>query len=238
MREIGDDQHVRFMIGCWAIWEGRNKKVFEGRESDARLVVRRIWEVEQELERSNEEEEKRGEGSKGRGESRQGERDSWVPTMAGRMKINVDAASKEEVGVGLGIVCRDERGMCLWGVSNRRREHLEPRIAEAVALLEGLKEARERSYRNIVMESDCCQLIEDIKSSKEGRNEYFLVLDDIRSLCNAFDSIVWSFVRRTSNFVAHLLAHYEPNVIGRRVWTFELPPPAATTLLADLRLMN
>ncbi|XP_074278012.1 uncharacterized protein LOC141601617 [Silene latifolia] len=237
IREVGEDNYVRFLVGCWAIWEGRNKRVFEDKDVDAGVVVRRVWEVEQEMERMREEEGKRVDMGMGRA-ARQREGESWLPPTAGRVKINGDAASKEEVGVGVGIVCRDEKGECLWGVSNRRNVVWEPRLAEAVAVLEGLQEAKRRNHRHIVMESDCLQLIEDIRSSKEGRNDYFLVIDDIRFLCNDFDSIAWTFVRRTGNYVAHFLAHYEPNVLGRRDRTSGLPPSAAAVMYADFRSMN
>ncbi|XP_074313399.1 uncharacterized protein LOC141648569 [Silene latifolia] len=49
-REMGPREQARLMVGCWALWEHRNKVVFDDREPDHRSVVRRVVEVMDEME--------------------------------------------------------------------------------------------------------------------------------------------------------------------------------------------
>ncbi|XP_074290515.1 uncharacterized protein LOC141617231 [Silene latifolia] len=45
MRVMGVRECVEFMTGCWAIWERRNKAIFEDAELRADLVVQRVREL-------------------------------------------------------------------------------------------------------------------------------------------------------------------------------------------------
>ncbi|XP_074278523.1 uncharacterized protein LOC141602108 [Silene latifolia] len=42
LREMGSQEGVELMTGCWAIWERRNKAIFEDGDWRADLVVRRV----------------------------------------------------------------------------------------------------------------------------------------------------------------------------------------------------
>ncbi|XP_074283871.1 uncharacterized protein LOC141608414 [Silene latifolia] len=149
------------------------------------------------------------------GGRRESTRRGWVAPTEGYVKINVDAVVQEGVGVNLGMVCRDGRGRVLWGATHVLEQLWESHIAEAVAVLEGIKEARWRGHENIVVESDCLQVIEALRKSRSGRSIFDLVLDDISSLRFSFNSVVWSFTSRLNNGVAHALAHPFPRVVGK-----------------------
>ncbi|XP_074266078.1 uncharacterized protein LOC141588540 [Silene latifolia] len=100
---------------------------------------------------------------------------------------------------------------------------MEVRLAEAEAALAGMKEARRKGYRRVIIESDCKTLIDELKAKSQGRSDFHLLLDDINELCNVFDSVVWSFVSRKHNRVAHELAHICSSQLGRRDWDATLP---------------
>ncbi|XP_074314846.1 uncharacterized protein LOC141651018 [Silene latifolia] len=154
------------------------------------------------------------------------------------VKLNVDAGILTGVGVGLGMVCRSNGGRVEWGLSILQAQMLEPHMAEAVAILEGLKEARRKGQDKLVVESDCLQVIDALRNHKHGRSLFHLVLDDILNLCSLFSLVVWSYTSRKNNTVAHALAHTLANEFGRVEWSDNLPPTANSAVLFDLSLMK
>ncbi|XP_074318913.1 uncharacterized protein LOC141655750 [Silene latifolia] len=207
-RELQDGEIDTFMMGCWAIWEVRNKWVFDGVAVDAGKVARRVEELRKEME-----DEVRVAGVQDKQEEGRGR---WRKPKEGWAKLNVDAGVKEGWGTGLGAVCRNSEDRVLWGMAEFRSGTMEPKMAEAEVVMAGLKEAQARRCRRLVIESDWKVLIDALKSKANGRSEFYLLLDDILDLCNGFESILWSFVSRKHNNVAHELAHLSSSHLGRK----------------------
>ncbi|XP_074306671.1 uncharacterized protein LOC141641928 [Silene latifolia] len=226
----------KFMVGCWALWEFRNKVAFEGAKIEPARIVQRIWDVVNEGTEVNDR--ARGKVERRTVREKDSGYDGWKPAPEGWVKINVDAGVKEGNGVHTGVVCRGGQGEVLWGISWVREVDWEPRFAEAIAVLDGLQEAREWGHRNVVLESDCLQVVEDLQEGTKGRSDLSLVLDDISLLCNEFESVIWSFTGRANNSVAHALAHVEPRVVGKTCWLSDLPAAARFAASFDLSLMN
>ncbi|XP_074318329.1 uncharacterized protein LOC141655135 [Silene latifolia] len=235
-KEFGGRECGWFMVGCWALWEHRNKVIFEAREVDPDSVVKRVRGVMEEIEGGGYV--WRGTRDEEGGGRRENPRRGWVAPTEGYVKVNADAGVQEGAGVNLGMVCRDGRGRVLWGATHVLEQLWESHIAEAVAVLEGIKEARRRGHENIIVESDCLQVIEALRKSSSGRSIFDLVLDDIRSLCFSFNSVIWSFTSRLNNGVAHALAHPFPRVVGKYVWSEGLPLIANDAVVSDLLLMQ
>ncbi|XP_074313752.1 uncharacterized protein LOC141648946 [Silene latifolia] len=157
---------------------------------------------------------------------------------SGYVKINVDAGAKEGEGTSSGMVCRNESGAVMWGAAVVRNEWWDPSVAEAIAMWDGLDEARRRGMRKVVMESDCMQLVEALKGRKQGRSIFAQVIDDILTLSNEFESVLWSYTSRVNNSVAHCLAHINPRTVGRVVWSNVLPPTAQSAVLFDISMLS
>ncbi|XP_074301611.1 uncharacterized protein LOC141633012 [Silene latifolia] len=202
---------------AFRVREHRNKVIFEAREVQPERVIQRCRDVLDEIEGGGFISHGGREGR--RVENQAGERvpAGWIGAPDGFVKINVDAGSKEGVGVGLGAVCRDGGGGVVWGLTIVHEQVWEPHIAEAVSVLEGLKEARQRGHGKVVVESDCLQVINALKTKKKGRSNFNLVLDDIFLLCSSFISVVWSYTCRANNSVAHELAHVHSYGSGKFV---------------------
>ncbi|KAK9665461.1 hypothetical protein RND81_14G113400 [Saponaria officinalis] len=139
-KEWGEEEHIVFLTGCWAIWEARNKWVFEGRQMRPEVVSRRVNDLIREMQETGVENE----------------------------AINVDSLNSTG-----------------WTRPN-----------------EGwLKEAKLREARPVIVEGDNLRVMEDLKKKKTvGRSNLHLIHDEILVLCNSFDSVDFSFVRRSSNF--------------------------------------
>ncbi|XP_074271735.1 uncharacterized protein LOC141595669 [Silene latifolia] len=233
--ELGGREHAMFMIGCWAIWEHRNKVVFDDQEVNPLVVIRRAKDVMEETEGGGALLGRKGCGRR-REESEKGGK-AWNAPPEGFVKINVDAGVKEGDGTGLGVVCRDERGRVQWGMSEVRDQVLDPHVAEALAVYEGLQEARRRGLQHIVVESDCLMVVEALRKKTKGRSDFSLIVDDVLALCHFFTSVSWSFTSRLNNSVAHILAHCQPRVVGRVCWSDVLPEKANDAVLFDLSLI-
>ncbi|XP_074288072.1 uncharacterized protein LOC141613231 [Silene latifolia] len=138
-RGFGNREHGLFMVGCWALWEHRNKVIFDAVKVDPMAVVRRVRDIVDEMEgggfvrvKRKGSEECHGDESGNRG---------WAALVAEYVKVNIDAGVKEGEGVGLGVVYRSGDGRVLWGVSFVQVQEWEPLVDEGVAVLEVVKEA-------------------------------------------------------------------------------------------------
>ncbi|XP_074304569.1 uncharacterized protein LOC141639286 [Silene latifolia] len=158
------------------------------------------------------------EGSTYTGEGNGSGRRQWVKPDGEVVKINVDAGVKEGWGSGLGVICRGNEGEVLWGLSEHREEMMEVRMAEAEAMVIGIQEARRRGYTKIAVESDCKPLVDALLTKEKGRSDFHLLLDDIFSVCDSFESVSWSFASRNLNRVAHELAKLSAIHSGRKLW--------------------
>ncbi|XP_074310490.1 uncharacterized protein LOC141646517 [Silene latifolia] len=231
------------MLGCWAIWEARNRWVFENEKVDGARVARRVESLRREMMGYKDGGEKNMSGGVDKGVRRSGKGSvakvrRWSKPGEGVVKLNVDAGTKDGWGTGLGMVCRGSDREVIWGSSEMRREELEPRVAEVVAVLEGVKEARRRGVARLIVESDCKVLIDALKTGAKGRSDFHLVLVDILSICSEFNFISWSFVGRNCNSVAHALAHVESAGVGRKIWSDDLPRHIADIVIVERDYMN
>ncbi|XP_074313542.1 uncharacterized protein LOC141648722 [Silene latifolia] len=117
-RELEDGEIELFMMECWAIWEARNGWVFENKEVDVIRVANRVRSLLREMQEESD-------GGESNTQAEVGA-ERWEKPIEGVMKLNIDAGVKEGWGVGFGVVCRDSIGVVKWGVSERRREVMEP----------------------------------------------------------------------------------------------------------------
>ncbi|XP_074298465.1 uncharacterized protein LOC141629347 [Silene latifolia] len=162
----------------------------------------------------------------------------WKLPGEGVVKVNTDAGVVAGLGISLGAVARDSSGQLQWAVAFQMGADRSPKMAEAEAVLMGLKEAKRAGYARIIMESDCLNVITDLREKKTGRTDIFRVYDYIFSLCNSFISVVFSYVRRESNSVAHNVAHSVPWEYGRRAWIEDVPRNVLDAISSDLNGMN
>ncbi|XP_074306645.1 uncharacterized protein LOC141641901 [Silene latifolia] len=208
-------EREKMMVGCWAIWEARNRVVFEGGRALVDQILRRVENVMAEVAGNGEV--MRGSGIVG-GVKKGVDNAGSIAPEEGWVKINVDAGVKDEVGVGVGAVCRDAEGKVLWGLSYNRKEVWEPHVAEVLSVFEGMEEAVRAGHDSIIIESDCSQVVNALKTRNQGRSIFFLVLDDIFRICSSFNVVVWSYTSRVNNTVAHALAHVSLGVVGNTAW--------------------
>ncbi|XP_074314884.1 uncharacterized protein LOC141651057 [Silene latifolia] len=110
--------------------------------------------------------------------------------------------------MGIGVVCRDERGVALWGWGERRRQEHDGRVAEAEAVIVGLRWALKMKHKTVRVESDCQDVVDALHGRSLGRSDFHSVISDILDLCNNFNYVSWSLISRRYNRAAHNLAHF------------------------------
>ncbi|XP_074270235.1 uncharacterized protein LOC141593182 [Silene latifolia] len=154
----------------------------------------------------------------------------------GEVIISVDAGVKEGEGMGLGALCRDVNGNLLCGWEGRRREEFEARVAEAEAVLNALREAQKMKYTRVHVESDCKTVIEALQCRTLGHSDFHIVISNILKLCVGFNSVSWSYVRRTFNRATHLLAHSCVVGVSRFLNGTSIPRYIVETAKTDLSI--
>ena len=123
------------------------------------------------------------------------------------MKINIDTALFQDLGLGgFGVVARDSQGNFLGGRSFRSYCQLNPAVMEANAMFTSLKLALEQGWQDVIMESDCLKVIEDMWNNTNVSFEVGVIYQNIHSVSRNFISYSFSFVRSEANLIAHILA--------------------------------
>jgi hypothetical protein len=105
-------------------------------------------------------------------------------------------------------VIRDHRGI-FKKASTARLEHVvDVFTAKAVALLEGLKLARNTGCSNLVVRSDNSTVMDVVNCNKGFSMVAAPVLDDCRSILLDFERVTIEHCSRETNYVAHELARW------------------------------
>ncbi|KAK9741055.1 hypothetical protein RND81_03G078700 [Saponaria officinalis] len=217
---MGEKERGKLMMICWWVWRSRCEVVFEGRVFSGREVFGKAMNMLLEM-KGEQESKKKGHTFNGKVEHVVGRQvEVWGPPWS-----NVDASIREGVGVGYGVVARDGFGQVLWSCVFQERVTMEVRMAEAGALLRGVRVAVQKGVKEVVFESDCQEVINALQKGSTGRSCFQLVLDDI-------------LVVRDCNKVAHELANFHPWMVGGRFWSCGVPDSVAHFVMLDLEFME
>ncbi|XP_074287740.1 uncharacterized protein LOC141612892 [Silene latifolia] len=128
-----------------------------------------------------------------------------------------------EAGCGMGMVIRDHnRRVERMGVQ-QVRDRWNPEIAEAMAAAFGLKTAHQMGLDNVVLESDCLELITMLKAKFFPTNYFGRLGKVVSVLASEFACVSFNFIRRDGNSVAHELAHLLPIDYATRYWVGTIP---------------
>ncbi|KAL9239043.1 hypothetical protein vseg_013398 [Gypsophila vaccaria] len=157
----------------------------------------------------------------------------WSAPAEGFWKINVDAARFEGVGSGMGAVIRNNEGVVERVGVKKVSLQWSVDIIEAKAAIFGLKLAIQMRATKVILESDSLQLISTIKEKKIPSSYFGNVVSEIVELCDFFESISFSFIKRSGNVAAHIMAYYSPLEFSTRVWIDMCPEMIADVVAVD-----
>ena len=83
---------------------------------------------------------------------------------------------------------------------------------------------KELGITEFMLEGDSEVVINTLRSKEASLSSFGHLLESTKSLLVTSKCIVFSYVRRTSNKVAHNLARYARHVRGLSMWVEDVPP--------------
>lgn len=145
---------------------------------------------------------------------------TWSKPPYGWIKINIDAACQQHSEfVGVGCVIRDDQGQFLRARSSivRRRGHA--READAISLREALSWVKDWRTTKCIFDSDV-KLLVDALHGQRGKSIFDTIVEDCQELVKHFQEVLFVFVNRSANMVAHLLAQEAYSSSGPQEWLY------------------
>ncbi|CAI9777924.1 unnamed protein product [Fraxinus pennsylvanica] len=159
----------------------------------------------------------------------------WHPPVAGSLKINIDAAIFEnQERAGLGLVIRDDRGSFIAAKVIPVRGITDPLIAEVLGVREALSWLKVRFPEVQIIEMDALLVYNALQQNKVDNSYFGLLIEDCRLLASDMPNIKFSWVRRSANQVAHILAKAASSFHDTIEWSYFSPLFISNVLLADL----
>ncbi|KAL2928218.1 Neuron navigator 3 [Bienertia sinuspersici] len=116
--------------------------------------------------------------------------------QGGCVKLNCDAGRVGDEGV----VARDEHGEVLVAAVNQIEARWEPRVAEAKDVLYAIKVALFSGFDNIVVETDCLDVIKHLQEGLVSLSSLGLVTRDIKRYCSYFSFIIRTCLVATGSY--------------------------------------
>lgn len=206
------------MVGmfCWGLWVRRNKWVWEKVVMSIFGVKHMAMQLLSEWNRARMKEEEH--------QNRSGTRNrNWSKPSAGWVKVNIDAACPQGCNfVVVACVVRDGCGSFLRAHSNIITGVRTPREAEAMSMREALSWVKNWRSTQCVFESDSKLLIDAIHGPS-GKSLFDTIVDDCSELVKHYDGVLFEFVPRSANSVAHELARVACSSSGLREY-YDIAP--------------
>ncbi|XP_021735118.1 uncharacterized protein LOC110701798 [Chenopodium quinoa] len=210
----------------WLIWERRNNKVFNNKETPHNVVLMRMANLVEDYDKYA----KRIYGCKAPKAPKSPK--VWKPPPQGCVKVNCDATLNIEGWVGLGVIAQNHKGEVLFAGVKRYKAFWSPKLAECKAAIYAVRLAKQHGLNNVILESDNSSIISRLSKASTYLSDLDSLLDDVLDTCSFFDFISWSHVKREGNFVAHHLARIIPYGV-EQIWANCCPNDISPYVLMD-----
>lgn len=126
-----------------------------------------------------------------------------------RININFDVGFFEDYYFQVAAVARDLEGRYVWWRARRFIGQPASVMGEARAALEGVKLAVDTGWGEIELEGENSQVVAAVQSREADHFlPYWAFIASLLSFLPFFQSFSCSFVRRSGNALAHVLAHF------------------------------
>ena len=226
-----EDQAMVVMI-CWALWQAQNDVVWSSKWSSPAAVVYRARTILYDWCNA-----RHVDDSSSDAVPAPPPLHFWVPPLQGFLKANVDAAVFPDGFIGVGGVLRSYDGSFVGACQHRLLGYFSPKTAELIAIREVLSWIKRLGYDQIVLESDALTVVKALLSSSTSDFSSFgSLVDDCKFLIAEMNSVSVSFVPRSANSVAHLIARAASTISDRMRWLSTPPQLIVHTLMLDFQI--
>ncbi|XP_012847426.1 PREDICTED: uncharacterized protein LOC105967373 [Erythranthe guttata] len=203
MKQHQDSAQFEYcVVICWAIWNARNKKLFEDMDKSAMDIILFAKKFTSDM---------RGLSSVVLSPrplySSKRSTIRWEAPPRGVVKINFDASlCSIDNGCGLGGLARDFDGRCVGWYSISCKQYFDPVTAEAMAALKALEFARDHDFRRVALEGDSSVIVAAIRGEDDSYTSYGNLINDIKRLATTFEEFHIYHILREGNSAAHEIA--------------------------------
>jgi ribonuclease HI len=211
-----------FAMIVWCIWNHRNNWVWNGVKDSARDVALRAGHMIQEWRVINSSQiaaaaDGRSVAAAARVSAVDGLSTArvshgmqllrWEKPRDGWWKCNVDASLTQNPNmVAWGWCIRDARGAFIAAGTNSCSSNVSVAEAEALGLLEAMREATVHGWFNIIFESDAKVVVDAIHATHHGNSEWSSLISSIKLLLHSYPNFEVKFIKWQANIATHTLA--------------------------------
>ena len=163
----------------------------------------------------------------------------WHPPPDSAFKLNFDVAVFSKLSCsGVGAMIQNEKGEVMAAMSAKGPHVVDSAVAEVIACRRALEFACEAGFTDLVVEGDNLSVMKSLAASKTDHSWLGHIIQDIKWLTRSFRKVLFSYVRRAANSVAHGLARYAKYVHEDMYWIEDNPPPVLEALYYDFSQLN
>ncbi|OMO50989.1 reverse transcriptase [Corchorus capsularis] len=161
--------------------------------------------------------------------------DAWfekvIQNAGGWLKLNCDGAfDKASNEAGIGVIIRDDNGRVVQGC-NKTIKAKSATCAEALAVYEGLKLARNIGAQRLIVETDCQLVYQNAISIRDRCWEIEPISEDIKNLLKDFQQSKMRWISRTANQAADWVACQARKKMCPEGWV-DQPPSSLVYILS------
>ncbi|XP_062008585.1 uncharacterized protein LOC133725376 [Rosa rugosa] len=203
-----------FLILIWFVWKERNKRLWNGRFASLDQLafqVTSFYHLHMSVQAP----------------SRQvvGRRNSqWTPPSPGWLKANcVGIYDASSLSGGIGVVLRDSSGSIVGGVCSKVRWVSSLQTVEALACRAACNLVDRFGLAPVAFESACQHAVTTINSQGVNTSLLGRVYDDISTILGSLHGSYFSYISRTANKVATMLARYALGSNFDLYWSGSVP---------------
>ncbi|KAL6555157.1 hypothetical protein OROGR_006415 [Orobanche gracilis] len=221
-QQVSSRNSVKFVTAVWGIWKWRNNAVLDAVKWNSQEAWRRLCHEHDEIVKFIDPHRMSLVGDT--------LSLSWCPPMREQIKLNIDGSFMSMNGnrMGFGGVLRNDKGQWIIGLVGHSGGG-SPFLAEALALLHGLKIAWSKGYRRIVCETDCVELVRAVTETDSER--FIETIKEIKLLLRREWETSISWIPRESNRAADWLAKKGLHLLNSGVKVIDVADSELETIL-------
>ncbi|KAL7243119.1 hypothetical protein ACSBR1_015521 [Camellia fascicularis] len=196
--------NIWFTVTLWFIWKGRNKTSFDNCDVHISDSLRLVFQYTQEIHEAFQ--------CPLSSDHQRIKLINWLPPLTGNIKLNADGCAKESLGkADFGGLFRDTKSSWILGYSGKLdvATSLE---AEIWAIYHGTTIIHEKGWRNVIIETDCQDVVNLINEGAHPNCSYRALVEDIKFLTSRMDCII-KHIFQEANQCADTLAHMRENQV-------------------------